>query len=52
MSAEIHGYDKLDDEYEHFDTSIRAIARVLHPEETIANTREVNWEQEIKKYLL
>lgn len=50
MSGEIHGYDKRDFDYEHFDSSARNIANVLRPEIIDGKTGEVDWKDEIKKY--
>jgi hypothetical protein len=52
MSAEIHGYDKRDFDYEHFDSATRAITRVLRPklEPVDEDNKDVVWKEEIKKY--
>jgi len=50
MSGEIHGYDKRDFDYEHFDTFTRGIANVLRPKSVNQNTGEVNWKSEVNKY--
>jgi hypothetical protein len=46
MSAEIHGFEGLEVNYEHFDRPTRNIARLLRPD----RNRDVNWKEEIKKY--
>lgn len=50
MSNEIHGYDRRDFDYEHFDPSTRGIANVLRPETVDDRTGEVDWKREIRKY--
>jgi hypothetical protein len=49
MSAEIHGYEGLDAEYDYFDNSTNKISHLLLPCPHKASN-DVDWKEEIKKY--
>jgi hypothetical protein len=48
-SAEFHGYDKTDFDYEHFDKATRVITSILRPTADQI-TNKVEWEVEIERY--
>ena len=51
MSGEIHGYDRRQFDYEHFDASARKVAMILHENPKVdEKTEDVAWEKEIRKY--
>jgi hypothetical protein len=52
MSLEIHGYEKKDFDYGHFDSATRRVTRVLRPKAELVDKDniDVDWKEEIKKY--
>lgn len=52
MSEEIHGYEKMHFDYEHFDPSTRKTAEALRPKSLNNSTGEVDWKKEIKRYVV